>query len=139
MVEAPLVGRLIDRHGRLLPVRIALAAGVVLSLGLALGGRPLVYVPLIILASLAYALLFTPAFALIADGAEESDLPQGMGFGFMNAAWASGAMIGPAAAGAAAAATSDTVVFVLAAVLCATALVAARPATARARERVARA
>jgi MFS family permease len=137
MVEAPLVGRLIDRRGRLLPVRIALAVGVLLSLGLAAGARPLVYVPMIIVATLAYSLLFTPAFALIADGAEEAELPQGMAFGFMNVAWASGAMIGPAAAGAIAAATSDTVPFVLAAVLCAVALVGSRPAMARRAERMA--
>ena len=47
----------------------------------------------------AYGILFTPAFALIADGAERASLPQGMAFGLMNAAWASGALVGPAAGG----------------------------------------
>jgi MFS family permease len=139
MVQAPLVGRFSDRRGRLLPVRAALAAGIVLSLALSVGGRPLVYVPLIVLASMAYSLLFTPAFALIADGAEEADLPQGLAFGFMNAAWASGAVIGPAAAGGIASATGDTVPFVLAAVLCAATLAASRTVPARSGGRVLRA
>ena len=52
---------------------------------------------------MAYGVLFTPAFALIADGAEHVGLAQGMAFGFMNAAWAVGAMVGPAAGGAIAA------------------------------------
>lgn len=125
-VEAPLVGRLGDRRGRLLPVRISLAGGLLASLGLAAAGRPLVYVPLIVLASLFYGILFTPAFALIADGAEASGLAQGMGFGMMNAAWAIGALAGPAAGGAIAAGTGDSIPFVIAAGLCATTLVVAR-------------
>jgi MFS family permease len=125
-VQAPLVGRLSDRRGRLLPIRFALAGGVAVSLGLAIGARPLFYVPLIVLAAMAYGLLFTPAFALIADGAERSGLAQGMGFGFMNAAWATGAVTGPAAGGAIANATGDWIPFILAACLCAAALVASR-------------
>jgi MFS family permease len=125
-VQAPLIGRLSDRRGRLYPVRFALVAGVVVSALLAIGFRPLVYAPLIVLACLAYGLLFTPGFALIADGADEVGLVQGMAFGVMNAAWALGAMIGPAAGGAIASATGDWIPFVLAAVLCVAALVAVR-------------
>jgi MFS family permease len=125
-VQAPLVGRLSDRRGRLYPVRFALVAGVVVSALLAIGFRPLVYAPLIVLACLAYGLLFTPGFALIADGADEVGLVQGMAFGVMNAAWALGAMIGPAAGGAIASATGDWIPFALAAVLCVAALVAVR-------------
>jgi MFS family permease len=96
----------------------------VLSLGLAVDGRPLVYVPLIVLAAMSYGVLFTPAFALIADGAEHVGLAQGMAFGFMNAAWAVGAMVGPAAGGAIAGATGDWIPFLLAAAVSACALVA---------------
>jgi MFS family permease len=125
-VAAPLVGRLTDRRGRLLPVRFSLAASCVLSLALAAGGRPLVYTPLLVLASLAYSILFTPSFALLADGAESVGLAQGMGFGLMNAAWATGAVVGPAAGGAIAASTGDTIPWVLSAVLCAGSLAATR-------------
>jgi MFS family permease len=127
-IQAPLVGRLMDRRGRLLPVRVSLAGGALVSLGLAADSRPLVYVPLVVVAATFYGVLFTPAFALIADGAEAVGLAQGMAFGLMNAAWAVGALIGPAAGGAVAAATGDWIPFVLAAALCASALVAVHPA-----------
>jgi MFS family permease len=125
-VQAPLIGRLSDRRGRLFPVRFALVAGAAVSAMLAIGFRPLLYAPLIVFASLAYGVLFTPGFALIADGADEVGLAQGMAFGVMNAAWALGAMIGPAAGGAIANATGDWIPFVLAAALCVATLVAVR-------------
>jgi MFS family permease len=117
-VQAPLIGRLSDRRGRLLPVRIALVCGAIVSLGLATTPRPLGYAPLIVAACFAYGMLFTPAFALIADGADSVGLAQGMAFGLMNAAWALGAMVGPAAAGAIASATGDWIPFLIAAGLC---------------------
>jgi MFS family permease len=126
-VQAPLVGRLTDRRGAALPVRVALAAGVLASLALAADSRPLVYAPLVVAAAMAYGVLFTPAFALIANGAETAGLAQGMGFGVMNAAWATGAVAGPAAGGVIANATGDWIPFVLAALLCAAALVVVRP------------
>jgi MFS family permease len=125
-VLSPVAGRVLDRRGVLLPVQSALAAAVAVSIGLAVSPRPLVYVPLVVLAGGAYGVLFTPAFALIAEGAERSGLPQGMAFGLMNAAWASGALIGPAAGGAIATASGDVVPFVVAAALCGAALAAAR-------------
>lgn len=129
-VAAPLVGRLVDLRGTLLPVRVALALGTALALGLAAGPRPFVYAPLIVLSAVAFGVLFTPAFALIADGAEIVGLPQGMAFGFMNAAWATGAFVGPAAGGAIAGATGDWIPYVLGAALCGVAFVLARPASA---------
>jgi MFS family permease len=124
--ESPLIGRLSDRRGRLLPVRLGLAASVLVAAGLALGLRPLGYAPLVVLGGLAFGALFTPAFILISDGAERSRLAQGMAFGVMNAAWALGAVIGPAAAGAIAGVTGDAVPYVLAAAACAVAVAAAR-------------
>ena len=128
---SPLVGRLLDRRGALHPVRIALVLSAIFSVGLALGLRPAAYVPFILLAGGAYGVLFTPAFVLIADGAERSGLPQGMAFGLMNAAWATGALVGPAAAGAIATATGDVVPFLVSAGLCTAALVAMRRARRR--------
>ena len=110
----------------MLPVRLALRAGALASLGLATGTRPLLYVPFVVAASASFGALFTPAFALIADGADRAGLAQGMAFGLMNAAWAIGAALGPAAAGAIAGATGDWIPFLLAAALCAATLVAAR-------------
>jgi MFS family permease len=121
-VQAPLTGRFSDRRGLLLPIRIALAVSVVVSVGLAFGARPAVYAPLVVLASMAYGTLFTPAFILLSEGAEGVGLAQGMAFGLMNAAWALGAMVGPAAGGAIASATGDSVAYLLAAGGCALAL-----------------
>ena len=123
---SPLIGRLSDRRGALLPVRAALGVGVLVSVGLAFGGQPLLYASLLLIASVSFGALFTPAFALIADGAEQVGLAQGLAFGLMNAAWAMGAVIGPAAGGAIAGATGDWVPFVLAAAVCAGTLAATR-------------
>jgi len=130
-VVSPVAGRVLDRRGFLLPIQVALTAAVALSVGLALGPRPLVYVPLVVVAGGAYGALFTPAFALIAEGAERAGLPQGMAFGLMNAAWAMGALVGPAAGGGVAAASGDVVPFLVAAGFCATALAAVRRARHR--------
>lgn len=130
-VISPVAGRVLDRRGVLFPIQLALTAAVPVSIGLALGPRPLAYVPLIVLAGGAYGALFTPAFALIAEGAERTGLPQGMAFGLMNAAWAIGALIGPAAGGAVAAATGDVVPFLVSAGFCATALATVRRARHR--------
>jgi len=123
---SPLVGRFLDRRGMRVPVEASLALSVVFSVGLALGVRPLAYVPLIVAAGAAYGVLFTPAFVLIANGAERSGLPQGMAFGLMNAAWALGALLGPLAGGAIAAASGDVAPFLVSAALCGAALLAVR-------------
>jgi MFS family permease len=129
---SPIAGRVLDRRGVHLPVQLSLAAGAVVSVGLAFSPRPLAYVPLVIVAGGAYGVLFTPAFALIAEGAEQSGLAQGMAFGLMNAAWATGGLVGPAVGGAVAAATGDVVPFLVSAGLCAGALAAVRRARSRA-------
>jgi MFS family permease len=123
-VESPLLGRISDRYGAMLPVRAGLTASVIAALALALGLRPLAYAPLVVLAGGAFGSLFTPSFVLISDGAQRAGLAQGMAFGVMNAAWALGAVVGPASAGAIANATGDWIPYVLVASACAVALAA---------------
>ena len=130
-VQAPLSGRLSDRRGPLVPTRIAFAGGAVMSLALASGARPLVYVPLVVVAGGFFGILLTTGFTFLAEGAEDVGLPQGMAFGLMNVAWAVGAVAGPAAGGAIAGATGDWVPFVIACALCATALAALPRGTPR--------
>ncbi len=132
-IQAPIVGRISDRRGPLVPVRASLAVGALVSLGLATGARPLFYAPLIVIAAIAYGVLFTPAFAMIANGADHAGLAQGMAFGLMSAAWATGAVAGPAAGGAIANATGDWIPFVLGAALCASILFVVRPRSVRER------
>ena len=93
------------------------------------------YAILIVVASAAYGALFTPAFALIADGADRSGLAQGMAFGMMNAAWALGAMAGPAGAGVLDEATGEQLPFLLAALACLGTVAALHAPAARAADR----
>jgi MFS family permease len=116
--ESPALGRLSDRLGPMRPVRVALGMGAVVSVALAMEPGPVLFAPIVVAASASYGALFTPAFALIADGAEQASLVQAMAFGMMNAAWAVGAVVGPAAAGVLANATGDWIPFLLAACVC---------------------
>jgi len=64
---------------------------------------------------------------MIADGADGAGLAQGMAFGLMSAAWATGAVAGPAAGGAIANAAGDWIPFALDAALCGSILFVVRP------------
>jgi MFS family permease len=118
MVLNPLLGRLTDRRGRMLPVRVALLVSIVVSIALAWAGRPLVIVPLVLVAGLAYGAFYTPGLALISDGAEEQGVAKGLAFGLMNAGWAVGAILGPAAGGGLAAVAGDGLPYLLMAGVC---------------------
>jgi MFS family permease len=131
----PLVGRLSDRRGRLLPIRMSLAASVVVGVALALAEEPLALALLVIAAAIAFGGFYTPGMALVADRAELAGLAQGLGFGVMNSAWALGALAGPAVGGALADALGDPAPYLLGAALSGATLAAlaahaARPRTA---------
>lgn len=114
---APVVGAVSDRRGRLYPVRgaLVLLAGVALAFALV---TPAILIALLVVgASLAASGIYTPGVALVSDRAEENQMPQTLAFGLMNAAWAVGAMAGPAAGGALADAIGDPVPYVLCAAL----------------------
>jgi len=129
--QSPAIGRLSDRRGPMTPARLALIVSVPASLGLATGAEPALYAPLLVIAGMAYGALFTPSFSLVAEGADRAGLAQGMAFGLMNAAWATGAMVGPSAAGLLAKLTGDSVPFLLAAAASAAALLLVRASGAR--------
>jgi MFS family permease len=131
VVLNPLLGRYSDRRGRLQPVRAALIASVFVSLALAWAGRPALIVVLVVAAGIAYGGFYTPALAIISDVAERLGIAQGLAFGVMNACWAVGALIGPAAGGALADATGDAVPYLVMAGICLATLVAAQNRAAR--------
>lgn len=133
VVVNPVVGRISDRRGRLLPVRVALAASIVVAIAFAFATEPLVVALLVVAASITFGGFYTPGMALVADRAERAGLPQGIGFGVTNTAWALGAVVGPAVGGALAQAFGDPLPYVLAAALCSVTLVVARQASTRAR------
>ena len=133
VVVNPVVGRISDRRGRLLPVRVALTASIVVAVAIAFATAPLVVAGLVVAASVTFGGFFTPGMALVADRAEHAGLAQGVGFGATNTAWALGALTGPVIGGALAQTFGDAVPYLLCGALCAVTLVAASRGAARLR------
>src|SRR5215470_2297342 len=110
---SPVAGRLSDRRGALFPIRLALAAGVVVSLLAPVLPSEYSLVALLVVGLPCYGALFAPATALLSAGASRLQLHQGLAFGMANLAWASGQSISATASGALAQATSDFVPYAL--------------------------
>jgi MFS family permease len=127
IVLSPLVGRLSDRRGRMVPVRLSLIAAIAVCV-LAPVLRPaVVLVAFLVIGLPAFGTLFVPAAAMIGDGADRQQLHHGLAYGLGNLAWAAGQGIAAAASGALAQATVDAVPYLLlAATMAGTALVLRR-------------
>jgi len=123
MVLAPLIGRVSDRRGRLLPLRVALAGATVVLVGFAFADRPGTIVPILVLSGITFGGFWAPAMALLTDAADRIGLAQGLAFGLMNVAWGAGNAVGPAIGGALADAAGDAVPFLIMAALCLATLV----------------
>jgi MFS family permease len=118
MVVAPLLGRFSDRRGRLLPVRLAVTGGIVVSTALALADGPGPIVVLLVAAAVSFGAFWAPAMALLSEGAERIGLAQGLAFGLMNAAWGAGNWVGPSLGGTLADAAGDVLPYALMALVC---------------------
>ena len=118
MVLAPLIGRVSDRKGRLLPLRIALMGAIAVLVGFALANRPAVIVPILIVSGITFGAFWAPAMALLSDAADRIGLAQGLAFGLMNLAWGTGNALGPVIGGALADAAGDALPFLVLAVFC---------------------
>jgi MFS family permease len=114
----PWLGRVSDRLGPALPARIALVGAAAVSLGLAATEWPWLLVPLLFAAAIAFGAFYAPALTMLSHTAESVGLAQGLSFGVMNAAWAIGNAIGPAAGGGLADLTSDAVPYLVGAGIC---------------------
>jgi MFS family permease len=123
---SPVAGRLSDRRGPVLPIRIALVAAIVVSLLVPLLPSQPWLVAVLIVGMPAYGALFAPAAALLSAGIDRLQIHQGLGFGLGNLAWASGQALAASASGALAQVTSDFVPFALLAGACLITLVALR-------------
>jgi MFS family permease len=106
-IVSPLVGRVSDRRGRLVPIRAGLIVSAVLLSLFALPGSAFVLAALIVATMAAMGTFWAPAMALLSDVAESSGLHQGLAMALVNLAWAVGQMTGSAGSGALAKVTSD--------------------------------
>jgi MFS family permease len=118
MVFAPLIGRVSDRKGRLLPLRFALMGAVAVLVGFALANRPAVIVPILIVSGVTFGAFWAPAMALLSDAADRIGLAQGLAFGLMNLSWGAGNALGPVIGGALADAAGDALPFLVLAAFC---------------------
>jgi MFS family permease len=118
-LAAPVMGRLSDRRGRLVPSVIGVAGG-----GLAMAALPWpssawLLAALIILAGPAIGVLYTPAMAMLSDGAESFGVAQGFAFALANLAWGTGQSVGDAGSARLADALGDRVPYLILAGACA--------------------
>lgn len=112
-VMAPVVGRVADRRGRILPARIGLASGAVCLALLPLPRTVLLLGIVLVFTAPLLGMLWAPAMALLSDGAEGLGLDPALGFGLANMAWGAGATFGASGGGGLADATADWIPFML--------------------------
>ncbi|MGH3136671.1 MAG: MFS transporter, partial [Gaiellaceae bacterium] len=117
-VANPIVGRLADTRGGTFPLRVGLIVSAAASALLIVDERAALYATLVVVAGTAYAILWTPATALLSRRVERRGYDQASAFGLMSAAWPPGFAVGAAAGGALAGATRDAWPYLLAALVC---------------------
>jgi MFS family permease len=115
---APVLGRLSDRHGRLPPLRGALAASALVTLVLPWPTNAWLLAAVVVCAGFAFGSFWTPAMSMVTDAAEVRGLDYGYAFALVNIAWAPGQAGGSAIGGALASATTDAVSYLSLTVLC---------------------
>jgi MFS family permease len=123
---SPLVGRVADRRGAVVPIRYSLTVAVAISLLAPTLASAWVLIPVLIVGMPCFGTLFTPAMTLVSEGAQHQQLDQGLAFGLANLAWAAGQAVAAAGSGTLAQATSDLVPYSLLAAACLVTLGAVR-------------
>ena len=121
---SPVIGRVSDRRGRAVPIRVGLMVSAVLVLLVPASDPALMTAALLVATTAALGVFWAPAMALLSDAAEWIGIQQGLAWGLVNLAWASGMVAGAAGGGALAKATADAVPFALFSGLCAVTLIA---------------
>jgi MFS family permease len=110
---APVIGRLSDRRGRLIPSVIGVTGGGLAMLVLPWPSSAWLLGVLVILACPAIGLLYTPAMAMLSDGAEAFGVAQGFAFALVNLAWGTGQAVGDAGSARLADALGDRVPYLI--------------------------
>jgi MFS family permease len=122
VVLNPLLGRFSDRIGRLVPIRVSLAASAVMAAALGAASSAIAIAALVCVASISFGSLYTPSMSLASNRAEVAGLAQGLAFGVVNTAWAFGELIGPTLGGGLAESFGDAAPYLVGACLCAATL-----------------
>ena len=122
-VLSPMIGRLSDRRGRMVPVRFGLAGVSALLVCLTLPRSAGLLAILVVATAAALGLFWAPAMAMLSDAADDHGLDQGLAAALTNLAWAGGQILGSGAGGAVAKAAGDGLPLTIAAGLCAGTLV----------------
>lgn len=117
-VLAPVLGRLSDRRGRLVPLRAGLLASAAIAATIPWLESPWALAIAVVLAAMAYGSFWAPGMSLLADRAEAAGLDHAYAFALVSMAWAPGAAGGAAIGAALADATSDWVPYVVLAGAC---------------------
>jgi MFS family permease len=117
--ESPIVGRISDRRGRLVPIRAGLAAAVVALLLLPAPGSALLVAMVFVATTASLGAFWAPAMALLSDAAERTGVAQGIAFALVNLGWGLGQVLGAAGGGGLAKLTSDAVPLALCGAGCA--------------------
>jgi MFS family permease len=117
-VVSPLIGRISDRRGRLVPVRFGLAAAAAFLVLVTVPDTAFLLAATIVALAAALGTFWAPAMAMLSDAAEHAGLHQGFAFALVNLAWAAGQVAGSGGGGAVAKVTSDAVPLMAVAALC---------------------
>jgi MFS family permease len=119
---SPAAGRLSDRRGRLVPIRVGLAGAVVMSVLLPLPDAVLVLAAALVAIIASLGTFWAPAMAMLSDSSERAGLDQALAFSIANLAWAGGHVLGGGGGAALADATTDALVYGLLGAACAVTL-----------------
>jgi MFS family permease len=122
--ESPFIGRLSDRHGRVLPAFAGLvAAGLMIAL-LPWPGETWLLIAVVLVAAPSVGILWTPSMAMLSDGAEARGVEQGWAIALINLAWSTGQTLGSAGGARLGEAYGDALPYLSLAALCAATLLA---------------
>lgn len=113
-----LTGRIVDRRGRMPPLRAALVMAPVAAVVLPLLDQPLLVAVWAVVGIAAWDVFWPPAMALLSDGAEEAQVEQAFAFALQSMAWGPGAFLGSVGGGVLAELAGDAAAWSTIAVLC---------------------
>jgi len=123
----PFLGRLSDRLGRLVPVRVGLVAACGVLVALPLVHERWLAAALVVVAGLGFGVFWLNGMALLADAASRRGIDHGLTLMLMNLGWAVATLLGAGVGGAVADAAGDVVTYFALAGACVLVALAVRP------------